>query len=71
MGVFRSSSCLMTADKGVLRRSEGKEADFGVWRGGSTGLLAAGILSTKTSDSSSERVTELPDDDDSGRGRRR
>ena len=53
----------MTPDKGVLRRSEGKEADFGVWRGGSTGLLVAGILSTRTSDSSSERVTELPDDD--------
>lgn len=70
MGVFRSSSCLMTADKGVLRRSEGKEADFGVWRGGSTGLLAAGILSTRTSDSSTERVTEWPNDD-SGRERRR
>ena len=68
MGVFRSSSCLITLptpDNGVLRRSEGKEkeADFGVWRGGSTGLLLAGILSTRTNDSSSERVTELPNDD--------
>jgi hypothetical protein len=54
---------LPTPDNGVLRRSEGKEADFGVWRGGSTGLLEAGILSTRTNDSSSERVTELPNDD--------
>jgi hypothetical protein len=71
IGVFKSSSCLMTQptpDSGVLRRSEGKEADFGVWRGGSTGLLAAGILSTRTSGSSSERVTELPDDGSGVRG---
>jgi hypothetical protein len=71
IGVFKSSSCLITPptpESGVLRRSEGKEADFGVWRGGSTGLLAAGILSTRTSDSSSERGTELPDDGSGVRG---
>ena len=39
MGVLRSSSSLMMPDRGVLRRSEGKEADFGVWRGGRIGLL--------------------------------
>ena len=52
-----------TPESGVLRRSDGKEADFGVWRGGSTGLVVTGILSTITSDSSSERVTQVPDDD--------
>ena len=36
-----------TPESGVLSRSDGKEADLGVWRGGSTGLLAAGIVSTE------------------------
>lgn len=56
MGVFSPCSCLMTAerhaDRGVSTISDGNEAVFGVWRGGSTGFMTAeGILSTTTSES--------------------
>ena len=40
-------SCLMTAsthETGVPMISEGKEAVWGVWSGGRTGLVTAGIL---------------------------
>ena len=33
-----------TQDMGVLTTSEGKHADFGVWRGGRTGLVTAGMM---------------------------
>jgi hypothetical protein len=58
----------MTPDKGVLRRSEGKEADLGVWRGGRTGLnLVDGISSTRMNDSFFRTSDfEMPNDD-SGR----
>ena len=66
MGVLIPSSCLITlptADSGVFsRRSEGKEADFGVWRGGRTGFLVAAIVKVVDS-SSSEQVTEMWYDD--------
>lgn len=47
-------SCLMTADThdtGVLTISEGNEAVLGVWSGGRTGLVTAGILRATTSES--------------------
>lgn len=53
IGVFRSCSCLMTADMtadiGVDTISEGKDADLGVCKGGRTGLVMAvseGMLDT-------------------------
>lgn len=52
MGVCRLCSCLMTADthaeSGVSTISEGKDALFGVWSGGSVGLVvtAVGMVST-------------------------
>lgn len=47
-------SCLIIAgthDTGVFTISEGNEAVLGVWRGGSTGLVTAGILTTTTRES--------------------
>lgn len=47
-------SCLITAEaqeRGVSMISEGKEEDLGVWRGGRTGLVTAGILRTTTRES--------------------
>ncbi len=46
MGVVLSS-CLINADtheRGVLTISEGNEAVLGVWSGGRTGRVTAGIL---------------------------
>ena len=50
MGVVSCSSCLMTEptpESGVRSRSEGHEADWGVWRGGRTGLVEGAILATR------------------------
>ena len=69
MGVFNPCSCLMTAerhaDRGVSTISDGNEAVFGVWRGGSTGfLIAEGILSTTTSESKTQPEAKSSDNDD-------
>ena len=49
MGVLIQSSCLMIADRqdiglALASISDGKEADLGVWRGGRTGLVVAGMV---------------------------
>jgi hypothetical protein len=55
MGVFRLAfSCLITAEAhetGVPTISEGKEADLGVWRGGRTGRVIAGMVMSTTRES--------------------
>ena len=69
MGVFSPCSCLMTAerhaDRGVSTISDGNEAVFGVWRGGSTGfVIAEGILSTTTSESKTQPEAKYSGGDD-------
>jgi len=63
IGVFRpANSCLTTAETheiGVSTISEGKDADFGVWRGGRTGLVAAGIVLSTTRESSFEAYVSM------------
>lgn len=54
------------AELGVLTISEGNEAVFGVWRGGRTGLVTAGILTSTTRESVLEAFFEVETD-----GRRR